>query len=417
MRPLLKQKFFAIGGQTEVCFRVVYCDGTTYQNHDAEPELVITFRKRRAEWYTVLFGHIGLLESYFNQNLDIDGNIALAFRAAMDSNFSSKPILLVRLRNRWHEFRFANTTVSQAKINAEYHYAIGTDFYRYWLDDPYMMYTCAYWKEGTQTLEQAQQNKIDHVCRKLRLQPGERVADIGCGWGGFMHYAHENYGVECVGYNTTGEQVEAARALIDERGLGGHLSVVEADYREVDGQFDKVAHIGVLEHAGRDAVAEMVKAMADCLKPGGVGVLHFIGHVDRFDTEFYIRKHIFPGGWIPSLTEAMNAMAANRLEILDVENLRRDYALTLDEWAKRFEHHWPEIRQLDPQKFDEVFYRKWRTYLFSCAEMFRSGNSRTFLFQITFSKGNVDFDYPMSRKYLYAADFTGSNRSSEGRSR
>jgi cyclopropane-fatty-acyl-phospholipid synthase len=404
MRHLLKQKMAVIGTQTGVCFRVVYSDGTTQQNHARDPDLIIRFRQRRAEWNAILFGHIGLLEAYFNQSLDIEGNIALAFRAAMDSNFSSRPNPLVRLRNRWHEFRFNNNTVSQAKANAEYHYSVGTAFYRYWLDDPYMMYTCAYWKAGTQNLEQAQQNKLEHVCRKLQLKPGEQVADIGCGWGGFMHYAHEHYGVDCVGYNTTGEQVRTARALIEERGLADHLSVVEADYREVDRRFDKVAHIGVLEHAGRDSVAVMVRAMADCLKPGGLGVLHFIGHVDRFETEFYIRKHIFPGGWIPSLTEALNAMAANGLEILDIENLRRSYALTLDEWAERFERCWPEIRQLDRQKFDESFYRTWRTYLYSCSEMFRSRNSQTHLFQITFSKGNVDDAYPMDRKYLYAAD-------------
>lgn len=401
LRTLLKNYLSVIGARTDVCFRVVYADGSSYQNHPTEPALSIVFRSSRAEWNTALFGHIGLLESYFNQSLDIEGDIAQAFRAAMDSGAASKPNLLVRIRNHWHEFRFSNKTIQQARANAEYHYAIGTDFYRYWLDQPYMMYTCSYWKEGTETLEQAQQNKIDHVCRKLRLQPGDEVADIGCGWGGFMRYAHEHYGVDCVGYNTTGEQVQAARAEIERLNLTDHLSVVEADFREVDRQFDKVAHIGVLEHAGRDQVPQVIKALADCVKPGGLGVLHFIGHVAQRDTEFYIRKHIFPGGWIPSLTEALDEMEANGLEILDIENLRRSYAPTLDEWAARFEKYWPDIQKLDPEKFNESFYRKWRTYLYSCAEMFRSRNSNTHLFQITFSKGNVGYDYPMSRHYLY----------------
>lgn len=402
MRRLLKQRFAALGEATEVCFRVVFADGSSHQNHPREPDLTIHFRASRAEWRTVLFGHVGLLESYFDQDLDIEGDIAAAFRAAMDGNFSTRPSLPVRIRNRWHEHRFSNRSIAQARANAEFHYAIGTGFYRYWLDDPYMMYTCAYWKEGTQTLEQAQQNKIDHVCRKLRLQTGEQVADIGCGWGGFMRYAHAHYGVDCVGYNATGEQVQAARAEIERLGLGDHLSVIEADFREVDRQFDKVAHIGVLEHAGRDSVPATIKALADCLKPGGLGLLHFIGHIEKMETEFYIREHIFPGGWIPSLTETLDQMSANGLEILDIENLRRNYALTLDEWAARFERHWPEIRQLDPARFTETFYRKWRTYLYSCAEMFRSKNSQTHLFQITFSKGNVGAEaYPMSRAFLY----------------
>lgn len=408
MRHFLKRTLSTIGDQTSVCFRIVFADGSTYQNRDTDPVLTLFFRKSSAEWNAFLFGHVGLLESYFKQTLDIEGDIALAFRVAIDCGFDKTPTALVRLRNRWHEFRFSNKSRSQAKTNAELHYAIGTEFYRYWLDNPYMLYTCGYWKEGTQTLEQAQQNKIDHVCRKLRLAPGEQVADIGCGWGGFMRHAHEHYGVDCTGYNTTSEQVQALRAEIDREGLSKHLSVIETDFREVDQQFDKVAHIGVLEHAGRDQVPKVIKAMADSLKPGGLGVLHFIGHVRRHETEFYIRKYILPGAWIPSLTEALDEMDANGLEILDVENLRRSYALTLDAWVERFEKHWQDIQALNPARFDETFYRKWRTYLYSSAEMFRSPNSETYLFQITFSKGNVNYDYPMSRKYLYAADFNQS---------
>lgn len=409
MRQLLKNKLASLGGKTAVCFQVIFTDGSVYQNRKEPPAIEIIFNEPQAEWNAVLFGHIGLLESYFNQSLDIRGNIALAFRAAMDGGLSTKPNLLVRIRNHWHEFRFSNASIARAKHNAEFHYALGTGFYRYWLDEPYMMYTCAYWKEGTRTLEQAQQNKIEHVCRKLRLQKGDEVGDIGCGWGGFMRYAHEHYGVNCTGYNTTAEQVQAGSAELERLGLANHLHIVEADFREVDRQFDKLAHIGVLEHAGRDHLPTMIRAMAGNLKPGGLGVLHFIGHVDRFDTEFYIRKHIFPGGWIPSLTEALDAMAANGLEILDVENLRRSYALTLDAWAERFENHWPQIQTLDPDRFNETFYRKWRSYLYSCAEMFRSRNSVTYLFQITFSKGNVDYAYPMSRQHLYAAELSAHN--------
>jgi cyclopropane-fatty-acyl-phospholipid synthase len=146
-----------------------------------------------------------------------------------------------------------------------------------------------------------------------------------------------------------------------------------------------------------------VKAHADAMKPGALGVIHFIGHVGSFDTEFYIRRYIFPGGWIPSLHEAIDAMDACGLEVLDVENLRRHYALTLDCWASRFDEHWEQMQALDPQRFDERHRRIWRTYLWSCAEMFRSRTSRTHLFQVTVSKGNVR-DYPMSRAFLYRGD-------------
>jgi len=179
-----------------------------------------------------------------------------------------------------------------------------------------------------------------------------------------------------------------------------------ADFREVHTQFDKVVSIGVLEHAGRDQLREVVKAHADFLKPGGLGMLHFIGHVGVRDTEFYIRRHVFPGGWIPSLAETITALEDCGLEVLDIENLRRHYALTLDEWAARFDRNWDKIQALAPNKFDEHFRRVWRTYLVACAEMFRSPLSTTHLFQIVFSKRNISKDnYPMSRAFLYSEDF------------
>jgi cyclopropane-fatty-acyl-phospholipid synthase len=262
-----------------------------------------------------------------------------------------------------------------------------------------MVYTCAYWKEGTRTLEEAERNKVDHVCRKLRLQPGETVADIGCG--GFMFHALEHYAVQPVGYNATSEQVAELRTQIARQGLQEKMQVYDKDFREVNRQFDKVTHIGVREHAGRDQMDQAIRALAACVKPGGLGLLHYIGHVGRFNTEFFIRKHIFPGGWIPSLSEALTLLEKYGLEILHVENLRRHYALTLDCWAERFDRHWSDIERLDPRRFDECFRREWRTYLYGCAEMFRSRKGYTHLFQITFSKGNVGYDYPMRRAHLY----------------
>lgn len=379
----------------------VFADGSRVERGSGEPLATVEFRTARAEWNTLLFGHIGLLESYFGGTIDIAGDLRDFLKAGFQSDFTL-PNPLVAIRNRWHEFRFSNRSLAQAKANARFHYGLGTEFFRYWLDRPAMMYTCAYWKEGTRDLEEAQRNKIDHVCRKLLLRPGERVADIGCGWGGFMYHAARHYGVEVAGYNATTEQVTALNEEIGRQGLADRLAVHERDFREVDEQFDKVAHIGVLEHAGRDQLDDAIRALAACVKPGGLGVLHYIGHVGRYNTEFFIRKHIFPGGWIPSLTETLDLMEKHGLEILDVENLRRHYALTLDAWAERFDRHWMEIQDLDPQRFDETFRRKWRMYLYACAEMFRSRRGYTHLFQITFSKGNVDYAYPMSRSHLYA---------------
>ena len=408
MTGLLTRILEKLGGATRITLRVTLADGSSWQNLPGEPLVHLKFKTAGAQWRTIAFGHIGLLESYFDQSLDIEGDLARAFRIGFDSRLAESPRPLVRLRNQWHELTRSNRTVAQAKANARFHYGLGAEFYSLWLDRPLMMYTCAYWKEGARTVEEAQRNKVEHVCRKVRLQPGESVVDIGCGFGGFMFHAWERHGAHACGVNTTTEQVDWLREEISRRGLDDKLEVREADFREVHAQFDKVISIGVLEHAGRDQLREVVKAHADFLKPGGLGMLHFIGHVGVRDTEFYIREHVFPGGWIPSLAETICAMEQCGLEIVDVENLRRHYALTLDAWAERFDANWDRIRALDGAKFDERFRRVWRTYLYACAEMFRSAYSRTHLFQVLFSKGNIGAQsYPMSRAHLYADELAG----------
>jgi len=404
MRILLEAALRRVAELSSVPFTVRLAGGGEYRNREGDPAFALIFRSARAEWRTAAFGHIGLVESYIDGELDIEGSLPRAFAIGMAAGFDM-PYPLTTLRNHWHEFRFSNASLEQAKRNARFHYGLGIEFYRLWLDDPLMMYTCAYWKDGTRTLEEAQRNKIDHVCRKLRLARGEDVVDIGCGFGGFMFCAHERCGVRVTGLNTTTEQVEMVRGEIARRGLGDTLEVIETDFRDAHREYDKVVSIGVLEHAGRGQIAEVVRAHARFLKPGGLGMLHFIGHVGYDDTEFFIRKYVFPGGWIPKLADVILEMERAGLEVLDVENLRRHYALTLDAWAERFDRNWERIRALDARRFDERFRRIWRTYLYGCAEMFRSPVGVTHLFQIVFAKGNVSqAGYPMGREFLYQVD-------------
>jgi cyclopropane-fatty-acyl-phospholipid synthase len=401
VRALVESALRSTGERTQISFAVRFPGGGEYRNRAEPPAFTLVFRRSRALARIAAFGHIGLLESYFEGDLDIEGSLGQAMAAGLEGGMARfNP--LVALRNRWHELRFSNRDWAQAKKNAEFHYALGTEFYRQWLDDPLMMYTCAYWKEGTRTLEDAQRNKIEHVAAKLRLAPGETVVDIGSGFGGFMFHAHQQCGVKVTGINTTTSQVEMVRAEIARRGLGHSLEVLDTDFRDARRQYDKVVSIGTLEHAGRDSLEDVVRAHAEFLKPGGLGMLHFIGHVGHFQTEFFIRKHVFPGGWIPSLAHTIAAMERAGLEVVDIENLRRHYALTLDAWAERFERNWARIRALDPRRFDERFRRVWLVYLHGCAEMFRSPKGYTHLFQIVFSKGNLTRqNYPMSRGFLY----------------
>lgn len=390
------------GRRAGTCFAVQLPDGMRLFSADGTPVFTIVFHNDASLVACAVRGHMALLEAYFDGEVDLDGDLGAALAAGMNAGFDLQSAAVNHAENTLLEWRSSNRDVQQAKANARAHYGLGEPFYALWLDAPLKMYTCAYWRDGTDTLEQAQRDKIDHVIRKARLARGECFIDIGCGFGGFMFRAQETTGATGVGLNTTTEQVAWLASQIEERGLTQALSVQEADFREVDAQYDKVISIGVLEHAGRDQLPEVIQAHASFLKPTGLGVLHFIGHVARRETEPFIRKHVFPGGWIPALEEVLVEMERCGLEVLDIENLRRHYAPTLDEWARRFAANWPRIQALDPKRFDERFRRIWMCYLVGCAEMFRSTSGRTHLFQIVFSKGNVGATtYPMTRDHLY----------------
>jgi cyclopropane-fatty-acyl-phospholipid synthase len=397
----IEKVFQQAASRTDIPFSVRFADGSEFLSRQGQaPEFTIAFRNSRAYRRTALLGHVGLLEAYFDSDVDVEGSLQRALQAGMQGGVD-QPNWLVRFANRWHELTHNNAHWGRAKRNAEFHYALGPDFYKLWLDDPLMLYTCAYWKEGTRTLEEAQRNKLEHVARKVCLQPGEDVVDVGSGFGGFLLYAEEHFGVKATGYNTTRSQVEHARRQIERKRLRQTVAL-EADFRSMDREYDKVVSIGCLEHAGRDGLVDLIRAHARALKPGGLGLIHFIGHVGHLETDYFIRKYIFPGGWIPSLADTIVEMEKAGLEVLDVENLRRHYALTLDEWGRRFDANWPRIQALDPQRFDERFRRIWRVYLYGCAEMFRSPAGHTHLFQIVFSKGNASMtSYPMSRSFLY----------------
>jgi cyclopropane-fatty-acyl-phospholipid synthase len=412
MRSIVEKALRRAGEKASIPFAARFAGGGEYLSRDhAAPVFTLVFRNPRAYWRIAAFGHVGMMEAYVDGDLDVEGSLAAALATGMEGGLD-QPRVLTAVRNWWHELLFANASARQSKKNAEFHYALTPEFYKLWLDDPLMLYTCAYWKDGVRTLEEAQRAKCDHVARKLLLKAGEEVVDVGSGFGGFMLHAHEHYGVKVTAINTTGSQAEHARREIERRRLGASLQM-HGDFRSAPGEFDKVASIGCLEHAGRGQLGEVIRAHARYLRKGGLGLIHFIGHVGRFQTDFFIRKYVFPGGWIPSLADVVVEMEKAGLEVLDVENLRRHYALTLDVWAERFDRNWERIRALDPQRFDERFRRIWRLYLYGCAEMFRAPNGRTHLFQIVFSKGNVSrADYPMGRDYMYEAPYRDKDKRS-----
>jgi cyclopropane-fatty-acyl-phospholipid synthase len=280
-----------------------------------------------------------------------------------------------------------------SRQNIRHHYDLGTDFYRLWLDRE-LVYTCAYFPSPSATLEEAQTAKLDYVCRKLQLQPGERVVEAGCGWGALALHMAKNYGVSVRAFNISHEQILEARRRAEETGLGQKIEFVEDDYRNISGQYDAFVSVGMLEHVGRENYAEFGRIIQRSLHETGRGFLHFIGRNQPRAFSRWTRKRIFPGAYAPALSQVMQIFEAWDLSVLDVENLRLHYAKTLEHWLERFE----KSKQRVSEMFGPEFVRAWRLYLAGSIAGFRVGTIQ--LFQILFARtacGRI----PWTRARLY----------------
>lgn len=272
------------------------------------------------------------------------------------------------------------------------HYDIGNDFYSLWLDES-MSYSCGYFQNENDTLYEAQIHKVDHILEKLHLKEGEKLLDIGCGWGFLLKRAAEKYGVKGVGITLSKEQYEKFSQDIQKEGLSDKLEVKLMDYRELwdsGMQFDKVVSVGMIEHVGRGNYELFMKNVEKALKPGGLFLLHYISAQKEHEGDPWVRKYIFPGGTVPSLREIMNLLPEYNFYTLDVESLRRHYTRTLLCWRENFLKHRKEIAS----DKGEEFARMWELYLASCAATFHNGIID--LHQILMSKG-VNNELPMNR--------------------
>jgi cyclopropane-fatty-acyl-phospholipid synthase len=256
----------------------------------------------------------------------------------------------------------------------EHHYDIGNDVFEAMLDST-MSYSCAYWQQA-QTLEQAQRAKLDMICRKLELKSGERLLDIGCGWGGLARHAAEHYGVEVFGITVSKEQLGLAR----ERCAGLPVTLELMDYRQISGRFDKVVSVGMFEHVGPKNYDTYFDIAARLLEDQGLLLLHTIGnHLTSRTIDPWIEKYVFPNGWLPSAAQIARAVEG-RLLIEDWHNFGPDYDRTLMAWWQNFERAWPTLAD----KYGERFHRLWRYYLLCCAGVFRSRQGQ--LWQVVLAK-------------------------------
>ena len=262
--------------------------------------------------------------------------------------------------------------------NIHHHYDLPTDFYQLWLDDQ-MVYTCGAFPDRASTLEEAQLAKLDLVCRKLWLQPGETVVEAGCGWGALSLYMAKHYGVRVKAYNISHEQIAFARRIAKEQGLTSNVEFIEEDYRNIRGRFDAFVSVGMLEHVGKEHYDQLGRVLRTAIGDSGRGLLHFIGRNSPRPFSAWIRKRIFPGAYAPPLREAMQILEPSDFSVLDVENLRLHYAKTLEHWLRRFERSYNTVAQ----RFGTEFARMWRLYLAGSIAAFNVGSLQ--LFQIVFA--------------------------------
>lgn len=298
-------------------------------------------------------------------------------------------------RYRWRPsfcdrlFRGKGQSRADSPANVAQHYDIGNDFYRLWLDRQ-MVYTCAYYERPDLTLEQAQVAKFDHICHKLRLRSGDAVAEAGCGWGALALHMARNYGARVRAFNLSKEQLAYARQRSRTEGLAGRVEFVEADYREMTGEYDVFVSVGMLEHVGVSHFLELGQVIEKLLKDQGRGLIHTIGRNVARPLDHWTVQQIFPGAEPPSLRQMMDIFEPSGLSVLDVENLRLHYVTTLHEWLTRYQAHLPEIQR----RYGEPFSRMWEFYLAASIAAFDSGYLQ--LFQVQFARAG-DNSIPMVR--------------------
>lgn len=386
--------------------QVNFWDGDNLHIGNRPAQATLAFRAPIALKRLLKEGSLGFGEEYMRGNIEIEGDMQHLIRVGLNSGLDTQNLpLQAKLAVALLRLQSSNTKARSA-TNIQRHYDLGNDFYRLWLD-PSMTYSCAYFKDEERSLEQAQADKYEHICRKLHLKKGESLVDIGCGWGGMLIYAAKHYGISGVGCTLSQQQYEYACARIKEENLAGQISIRLEDYRDLRGQFDKVVSIGMFEHVGKKYHATFMQKIRELLNPGGFGVLHCITKDTPEKCDPWINKYIFPGGEIPAANDVVQLLGDGDFILKDMENLRRHYAMTLREWSKRYEQVVPAVET----SFGSHFVRMWRTYLNFSEAAFCCG--KLHLHQFLFTRGTTD-SYPLTREHVYADNLPPLSATSPG---
>jgi cyclopropane-fatty-acyl-phospholipid synthase len=380
------------------CLTVIDADGKHHVFKGAPgPQVTMRLTDRKLYRTLVFNAELAAGEAYMDGTMRFEGGSTLRDFLTLFSinrlSLGSYPIqkVLRAIKMRFRKRQQSNRK-GQAQQNVAHHYDLGNDFYKLFLDSN-MLYSCAYFREPGETLEQAQRNKLRLLASKLGLKPGMKVLDIGCGWGDLALYLAALEDVDVLGVTLSKEQQALATQRAEKAGFAGRVRFELKDYRDVEGAFDRIVSVGMFEHVGVHHYDEFFKKLNALMPDDGVAVLHSIGHMSPPGMASpWLRKYIFPGAYSPALSEVFEVVERNSLWVTDLEFLRVHYATTLAHWAERFEANRDKVISL----YDERFARMWEFYLISAEMMFRTGSQLVFHMQLSRSRAAA----PIVRDYI-----------------
>lgn len=378
-----------------VNFRVIFWDGSV-RNFGTGKDFTLRINTREALRKIFMDTSLGFGESYMNGDIEVEGDLREVVRVGLLSGQVDEKTRRSLLNSLMLNILQRNSK-RKDRQSISHHYDLGNDFYRLWLDRK-MLYSCAYFKNDSLSLEQAQNEKINLCCRKLQLKKDERLLDIGCGWGSLLITAAKNFGIEGVGITLSQEQLAYGKEQIANEGLQDKVHLEYLDYRDLpqlNQSFDKVVSVGMFEHIGKANMKLFLENVQAVLRPTGLLLLHTIGKTVEEPTNNWIRKYIFPGSYLPDLGSILKNCTTLGFNFIDCENMRLHYSKTLDSWSDRFEKNEGKIRSM----FDDRFIKMWRFYLAGCSAMFQLGYIH--LFQLLFSAG-VRNDLPLTREWMHS---------------
>ena len=388
------RKFFVVGS---LDVQMPNGEKQTFGDRQADP-VSISIKDAATARKICLNPELSVGEAYMDGTLTIENDDLHGFLTIVLSNIAkSEELPISRVLRSWRNLcrnLLQFNTSWMARSNVEHHYDLSDRLYELFLDED-RQYSCAYFEDEGDSLEYAQIQKKRHIANKLLLSPGQKVLDIGSGWGGMGITLAKEYGVDVTGVTLSTQQQKKANERAAEAGETHRAKFLLKDYRSIEGTFDRIVSVGMFEHVGAPHYLEFFKKIRDILADDGIALLHTIGRSGPpGSTNPWITKYIFPGGYVPAMSETMAAIEKAGLTVTDVEVLRLHYAETLKNWHSRFMSNIEEIRK----EYDDRFCRMWRFYLLSCEMTFRYNDQVVFQFQIAKRKDAV----PLTRDYLYA---------------